>query len=664
MEHSRSAEIRGASSNRSSSEKLNGSLEPVNRSRTNSHASRHSSKGGSKRNSLEARVTIEKNMTHSHSIIDGDLHKKEEEDPNFQIGTDALTSDANLQEVFKFELEEYDPESQDKCIKGIQTVQTSVHGFFRNHGPVLKKIVLVILLILYTIYFGYAIYHSVSEALVLIVMTGLIVGYLLWSEIWKHWGSNIRSVTCDPVSRCFSKPWWKYGRCGIYIGLGIAVIVFLAVDVGSDYKRLTSAAGMAIIILLSWLTSTNPARVDWRPVIWGIGLQFLLGVIILRWEPGYYFFRFLGEQVKVFLDYTDEGSKFVFGEETYMDHPMAFKVFPIVIYFSAVISIFYYWGLMQFIVCKIAYCMQFTMGTTAIESLNAACNIFIGMAESCVILRPFVHKLTKSELHAVMTGGFATVAGSYIALLVEVGASPEHLLSAAIMSAPAALGIAKLSYPETEVSHTKTEDDVYMEKTPARNVVEAASNGAIDAIKVVASVAANLIAILGLIAFLNATLSYIGHRVGYSELNFQKICSFVFWPLAAIMGVDLEDAGKVASLLGTKVFVDEFISFRDLGQFKATGAIGDRSIVIATYACCGFGSIAAVGVYIGALVSVAPLRRGDISEVALRAVVNGNLAGFLTACIAGVLYTGESMMFQSHDIVPSNITELIATVMP
>jgi len=624
------------------------STENVSHSRKNSTSqiSRHSSIDGGRQSrgseqddkklkKKETRVRINSIDVHDRAVIEDIANPGE-----------AAFSWGNKPKIVSFELEDYDPDSQDKCTKCVEKISRAIRLNFRKFKHILLRGFLVLLLILYIVYFIYAIYHNADGATVLIVMTSLIVFYLLFQQAWRLWGDAIYKHSCGPIGKIFDAPWWKYCRWGIYGCIALALILFLIFDVGADIKRLTSALGMVIFIFIAFLTSTHPHRVKWRPVLWGIGLQFVLGVLILRWNAGYHFFRFVGNQVKVFLDYTDEGSKFVFGEEGYLLHRMAFKVFPIVIYFSAVISILYYWGLVQFIVCKIAKVMQYTMGTTAIESLNAAANIFIGMAESCVIMRPFIHKLTKSELHAVMTGGFATVAGSYIALLVEVGASPEHLLSAAIMSAPAALAMAKLSYPEMEISHTKTEEDVYMEKTPARNVVEAASNGAIAAIKVVASVAANLIAIMGLIAFLDAMLSYFGEKVGVEGFNFQAICSVVFWPIAALMGVDIKDAGSVAGLLGTKVIVDEFLSFRDLGILMEKGAITDRSSVIATYACCGFGSIAAVGIYIGALVSVAPQRRGDISEVALRAVVNGNLAGFLTACIAGVLYTGESLFHQ------------------
>lgn len=304
-------------------------------------------------------------------------------------------------------------------------------------------------------------------------------------------------------------------------------------------------------------------------------LQIILGFIILRWNDGYKFFELAGNKTETFLSFADEGAKFVFGEKGIEDHPMAMQVFPIVIYFSAITNIFYYLGIMQWVVRKVSWLMQFTMGTTAIESLNAAMNIFIGMAESCVVLRPFIPRLTRSELHAVMTGGFATVAGSYIALLIKVGAESVHLMSAAIMSAPAALAIAKLSYPETEESHTKTEEDVYLEKMPAKNFMEAASNGAISAIKVVASVAANLIAIIGLLTFLDSSLAWFGQKVGYEELSFQILCSYAFYPLAIIMGVPVEDARKVAGVIGKKVFVDELLSFQDLVRL-----IDERAITV------------------------------------------------------------------------------------
>lgn len=553
--------------------------------------------------------------------------------------------------VKKEELEE-DDSSDSACTKCIGRVHAGIHSCFSRNSRILKNIFLVFLAVGYSVYFGFAIWFNRPRLHILIGLTIFTCSIMVLLFISRRFGTKIGAIFCTPIRRisstkgCVFLKWTMYGL--VLAGL----IAFVVIDIGLDVKRLTSLGGMVVFLVLGYLTSKYPAKVKWRPVFWGLGLQLTLGVLILRWTPGFRFFKFLGDQVRQFLEFAEKGSAFVFGSETYLEHPMAFQVFPIIIYFSAVINILYYWGVMQFVVCKIAWLMQFTMGTTAIESLNAACNIFIGMAESCIIMKPFLYKLTKSELHAVMTGGFATVAGSYIALLIQVGASPEHLISAAIMSAPAALAMAKLSYPEIEVSHTKTEDDVQMEKAPEHNIIQAASNGAIAAVKVVASVAANLIAIIGLIEFLNNVLKYFGEMVGVEDFSFETICSVIFWPLAVIMGVEIQDASKVASLLGTKVFVDEYISFNRLVEMTKLDEIADRSKVLATYACCGFGSIAAMGMYIGALTTVAPKRKTDISQVALRALFNGNIAGFLTACIAGILYDGESFRSFMIDLTP------------
>ncbi|CAH1783625.1 unnamed protein product, partial [Owenia fusiformis] len=244
----------------------------------------------------------------------------------------------------------------------------------------------------------------------------------------------------------------------------------------------------------------------------------------------------------------------------------------------------------------------------------------------------------------VLTGGFATIAGTVVAAFINFKAPAEHVLSAAIMSAPAALAIAKLNFPETEESCLVTQDDVKLEKGSERNILEAASNGAVAAIKLVAGVVVNLIAFISLLAFLNATLSYLGSIVGYPEVSFEWICSYVFMPVAFMMGIQWEDAGKVGSLIGTKIFLNEFVAYSRLQPLVDAGEISTRSVVIATYALCGFGSVAAIGINLGALGAMAPLRRSEMASKMLRAMISGNIACFMTACIAGLLYVdGETI---------------------
>eukprot|EP00057_Strongylocentrotus_purpuratus_P007004 XP_011661478.1 PREDICTED: solute carrier family 28 member 3 [Strongylocentrotus purpuratus] len=377
--------------------------------------------------------------------------------------------------------------------------------------------------------------------------------------------------------------------------------------------------------------------VKWRPVIWGLALQMLLGLFILRTYPGFVLFEWLSDVVYAFLNFSAAGAIFLFGEN-YQEHYFAFAVLPIIIYFSAVISVLYYWGVMQTVIQKVAWLMQRTMRTSASESLNAAGNIFVGMTEAPLLIKPYLKDMCVFvvSLHAVMTGGFATVAGSTLGAYILYGIDATHLITASVMSAPAALAMSKLFYPETEKSKHLTEEDMVEEL----NVIEAAANGASQAIPLVLNVAANLIAFLSLLALVNALLGYFGGLVGYPQLTFEFICSYVFVPIAFIMGVEWADCRVVAELIGLKTFVNEFYAYEVLGKYienRTTGAgptLSVRSEVIATYALCGFANIGSVGIVLGALGPMAPSRKGDLAAVAIRALIAGTVACFMTACIA------------------------------
>ncbi|PIK55340.1 putative solute carrier family 28 member 3 isoform X3 [Apostichopus japonicus] len=409
-------------------------------------------------------------------------------------------------------------------------------------------------------------------------------------------------------------------------------------------EQLISAGGLLVFILITYVFSKHPRHVKWRPVIWGLVLQFLLGILILRTQLGFQVFEWLGNVTRSFLEFSDAGAKFVFGKDTFMDHFFAFKVLPVVIYFSAAISVFYHWGIMQVVISKIAWLMQNTMRTTASESLNAAGNIFIGQTEAPLLIRPLLKDMTKSELHAVMTGGFATIAGSVLGAYISFGISPSHLLSASVMSAPAALAISKLFYPETKKSKTKNIEDIELPKGEHRNVIEAASYGAYTAVPLALNIAGNLIAFLALLALLNGILGYLGGLAGVPELSFEFICSYVFMPIAFMMGVEPKDCRIVAELVGAKTFINEFYAYEKLSEYienrvSGTGPqLSIRSEVIATYALCGFANIGSIGIQLGGLIPLAPTRKGDLADIAIRALIAGSVACFMTACVAGVLY--------------------------
>lgn len=413
--------------------------------------------------------------------------------------------------------------------------------------------------------------------------------------------------------------------------------------------RVVSAFGLFVFIGLAFAFSTNRKAVKWRPVIWGVGLQFVLAVIVLRTSFGFAAFSWLGDMVTTFLNFSDAGAKFVFGEK-FTDYFFAFKVLPTIIFFSAFISVMYHFGILQRVVSFVAWTMMRTMGTSGSESLSAAANIFVGQTEAPLLIKPYVSSMTMSELHAVMTGGFATIAGGVMAAYISFGVSAQHLIAASVMSAPAALAISKLLYPESEESVTA---GVVSIEVPSEtgNAIEAAANGAIDGMKLVLNVAAMMIAFLALLALFNAVLGWAGGLVGLPQLSLEWIFSYLLSPVAWLMGVPWNECGTVGVLLGKKTALNEFIAYADLAAMlqatkslaenpdfvPAAPVISERAANIAIYALCGFSNFGSIGIQIGGIGGIAPDRRGDLARIGLRAMIAGSLACFMTACIAGVL---------------------------
>jgi nucleoside transporter len=319
-------------------------------------------------------------------------------------------------------------------------------------------------------------------------------------------------------------------------------------------------------------------------------------------------------------------------------------VLPTIIFFSSFISVLYYLGIIQAIIMDIAWVMSVTMGTTASESVNAAGNIFVGQTEAPLMIRPFLKTMTSSEIHAVMTGGFSTIAGGVLAAYVSFGVSASALISASVMSAPAALAISKLLYPECEESPTKNVKNIKIDAGTEQSVVEAAATGASQAVGLVGNVAAMLIAFLSLVAVLDALLGWLGGMVNVPSLSFELICSYILVPAAWLMGIDPEDCQKVAAMLGQKTFINEFVAYLTLGSYIGNKVSGEgptislRSEVIATYALCGFANIGSIGIQLGGLIPLAPSRAADISALGVRAMIAGTVACFMTACVAGILF--------------------------
>uniref|UniRef100_A0A3Q4H6L5 Sodium/nucleoside cotransporter n=1 Tax=Neolamprologus brichardi TaxID=32507 RepID=A0A3Q4H6L5_NEOBR len=472
------------------------------------------------------------------------------------------------------------------------------------------------------------------RAVGLLVISLVTIFFLVWDWMMERYGEQVWEALA-PIRDLLSRNW-----------LLVAVVCWLALDTAQrGTRQLVSFFGLLLFVFLTLLFSKHPFRWSWQTLFFGTGLQFIFGLLILRTTFGLGALRWLGNKAEEFMSFADTGSKFVFGE-SYTDHFFAFRVMPILVFLSSVISMLYYIGFMAWLICKIGFIMQVTMGTSPAESMAAAGNIFLGHTDSPLLIRPYISELTLSEIHAVMTGGFASISGTILGAFISFGVDATHLLTATVMSAPASLAIAKMFWPETTVSRSNR--PVKMDKGWVRNLLEAASLGASRAIALVASVLANIIAFMALLAFFDAVLSWLGGMFDYPQLSFSLICSYVFMPLSFMMGVSFEDSFIVAELMGIKTFLNEFVAYQKLSELinrrKAGGPeyvnnvkqyISVHSEAIATYALCGFSNFASLGMSIGALSAMAPDRRSDISSCGLRALIAGSISCFMTACIAG-----------------------------
>ena len=431
--------------------------------------------------------------------------------------------------------------------------------------------------------------------------------------------------------------------------------------------RLRSLLGMVLLGLLAWAFSVDRSNLAWRVILWGIGLQLIFAVFILKTPLGAGIFDWLNTVVVSLLGFTVEGARFIFGDLVYNNVPIglgeagsnapiqevpgqaartgasfAFNVLPTIIFFSSLMTVLYHVGIMQWVVKGVAWVMQRTLGTSGAETLSAAGNIFVGQTEAPLLIKPFFEKMTMSELHAVMTGGFATVAGGVLAAYVGMLMAyfPDiagHLIAASVMSAPAALVMAKLMYPEDGEPVTKGKLSINLEK-PDVNVIDAAARGAGEGLGLALNVGAMLLAFLALIAMANALLGWAGGLVGLEGISFQGILGWILAPLAWFMGVPWVDAVTVGSLLGIKIVVNEFVAYLELSSLlQQVGALQPRSVIISIYALSGFANFSSIAIQLGGIGGLAPSRRHDLSRVGLRAMVAGSLAAFMTATIAGML---------------------------
>jgi len=450
-------------------------------------------------------------------------------------------------------------------------------------------------------------------------------------------------------------------------------------------QRLMGVVGIAVMIGLAVLLSYDRKRINWRLVASGVALQVVFGLLVLKTTVGRDLFQTLGGWITALLGFQEQGARFVFGNLVQSQVPVgtpdavggldasagyvaqtgaffAFNVLPTIIFFSALMSVLYYLGVMQLIVKGLAWGMQKTLRTSGAETLSASGNIFLGQTEAPLLIKPFVGTMTRSELNTVMVGGFATVAGGVLAAYVGMlsGMLPgiaAHLLAASVMNAPAGLYLSKILLPETQVPVTAGSVTVDQPETPVAarrsgwprffqrsspsaesSVIEAAANGAGQGVQLAINVAAMLMAFIALVALLNAGLGWIGGMVGLESLSLQSILGTVLRPLAWVMGVPWQDTAYVGGLIGIKTSLNEFVAYAQFAGDLGSGvALEPRSAVILTYALLGFANFSSIGIQIGGIGGLAPERRGEIAALGLRAMIAGNLAAFISACLAGML---------------------------
>jgi CNT family concentrative nucleoside transporter len=403
--------------------------------------------------------------------------------------------------------------------------------------------------------------------------------------------------------------------------------------------RFVGLLGMATILGLAYIFSTDRKAIRLKTVAWGLGLQLVLGLFVLRVPSGQILFQVLGNGAKHLLDFSYVGSTFIFGELGKADSSLglifAFQVLPTIIFIAAFFAVLYHLGIMQIIIRAAAWLMTKIMGASGAESLNVAASIFMGQTEAPLTIRPFLPKLTKSELMTVMTSGMAHISGGMMAAYIRVGgADAKHLLTAVIMTAPGTLLMAKMLVPETE--QPLTAGRVQMpEASKESNVLGAIARGTIDGLHLALNVGAMLIVFLALLALLNAMMGWVHIHIGWFPYSLQEVLGWLFAPVAWLIGIPWHDAAAIGNLLGTRMVLNEFVAFAQLGTMK--DALDPRTFAIATFALCGFANFSSIGIQIGGIGALAPEQRDQLAKFGIRAMLAGTMANLMSAAIVGIL---------------------------
>jgi CNT family concentrative nucleoside transporter len=450
----------------------------------------------------------------------------------------------------------------------------------------------------------------------------------------------------EPVPAALRREPFERRDLVVLAGLLAAAAVVAAAAQIARSPRVQSFVGLLVILAIGYVASTNRRAISLRIVAWGLILQVAFALLVLKTTVGQRVFGGLGALISRLLDFSFVGSSFVFGalgdkqiwprvmtnvlgeEGARFSVVFAFQVLPTIIFVAALFAVFYYLGIMQIVVSAMARPMNTIMHASGAESLNVAASIFMGQTEAPLTIRPYLPRLTQSELMTVMTAGMAHISGGIMAAYVLFGIEARHLLTAVIMTAPGTLMMAKLFVPETEEPQTRKTVKLQVERTDV-NVIDAAGRGTSEGMHLALNVAAMLISFLAIVALVNAVLGW------SARLSLEQVFGWLFAPVAWSMGVPWQDAATIGNLLGTRMVLNEFVAYSQLGPMK--DALDPRSFTIATYALCGFANFSSIGIQIGGIGALVPERRHDLARLGLRAMFAGTLANFVTATIAGFL---------------------------
>lgn len=436
--------------------------------------------------------------------------------------------------------------------------------------------------------------------------------------------------------------------------IGTLVVILIGTFASPEYPgskrsdRAMSFLGCMVTLFGLWATSVNRKAIKWHTVISGMLLQFIIAWFVLRTKTGYDIFQFISFLARKLLSFADFGTSFIFGLELAALPAFFFTVIPAIIFFIAFVNIFYYWGVIQWVIGKFACFFFWAMKVSGAEAVVAAASPFVGQGESAILIRPFIPHLTKAEFHQIMTSGFATIAGSVLVAYISMGVNPQALISSCVMSIPASIATSKLRYPETEESLSANKIVIPEEEGPTKehNVLHAFSNGAAFGLKVSGLIFSNLLCIIALVSLFNSFLSWFASFWNIYDLTLETILGYVLFPVAFLLGAPRKDAFLIAQLLGTKIIQNEFIGY-SLLQSPAYSSLTIRGRMLATYSLCGFANLGSVGTNIAVLGALSPARVGLIARLSFSALITGALSTLLSAAVAGMVLADMSQFVTS-----------------